>query len=64
MITTEEKDVLDITVDIFNKFQIMPQLHPDDLTDFKYHVHAIQNLILCRSAYRVLHNLETKEPSY
>lgn len=65
MVTSNEKKVMDITADLSNEFKKLPQLHPDDIKDFNFHLHAIQNIILCRSAYRVLNNIDTpKEEVY
>ena len=57
-ITKKEKDVIDTSAKIWGEFIALPELHKDHTNDFRFHIHALQNIILSRSAYRVLNNIE------
>ena len=61
MITEQEHKVIEISADLWNEFRLLPELHADDTRDFRFHIHAIQNIILSRSAYREIHP-EIKQP--
>jgi len=51
----EEKEsvVLANTVTLWNSFLECDSLHPDDVNDFRFHIHALQNLILSRPMMRI-----------
>ena len=53
-ITDKEKEVLDFFFLFWNRFEELEQLHPDDQMEFKFYLHALQNIVLSRSAYREL----------
>lgn len=52
LLTAEEKAVLDILADAWNKFFYLPELHPTDKHEFMHGIHACQNIILARPAER------------
>lgn len=54
MVTEKEKEVLNISADLWNSCLTLPIQHKDDIPDIRFHIHAIQNIILGRSAQRVL----------
>jgi len=39
--------ILEITAQLWNEFLTIPnnEKHPDDTNDFRFHIHAIQNII-------------------
>lgn len=49
--TKEELKLFEKTGDLFIEYKKLPELHPDDLIDFKFHIHALQNIILSRQAF-------------
>lgn len=53
-VTDKEKEVMEITVKLWNEFMQLEEFHPDDINDFRFHLHSLQNIILMRSAYREL----------
>lgn len=53
LITDEELEVLGKTSDVLNNFNELPSMHPDDLNDFRFHINALQNIILARAGQRV-----------
>lgn len=57
-LTEKEIQVFEQTADLWNSFGNLPVLHPDDLNDFKFHLHGIQNIILSRSAFREINKPE------
>jgi hypothetical protein len=50
--TDQEKEILRITGDLWNKFTRLPVMHPDDQDDVRFHIHAIQNIIYSREGMR------------
>jgi hypothetical protein len=50
--TEEEKLLMDLTGDIWDRFLALPELHPSDGPEFAVHIHALQNMILARVGYR------------
>lgn len=59
--TDQEKVVLDKTGEVWNEYLKLPFHHPDDNNDFRFHLHALQNMILGRPAYRELHAAKEEE---
>lgn len=53
-VTEQEKKILDMTGEVWNAFLTLPVEHPSDRDEFMRNIHALQNIILSRSAYRVL----------
>lgn len=52
MLTDLEKEVIDASCKLHNSFCKLPVLHPSDIKDECYYIHAIQNLVMAREAYR------------
>lgn len=48
--TEQEKEIIKATADLWNSFIKLPVIHPDDNNDFRFHLHALQNMIFSRSA--------------
>lgn len=46
--TKEEKKAMAHIVKFWNAFRLLEVLHPDDTKDVKFHVHAIQNILMSR----------------
>ena len=51
-LTNEEKAVLAALVVAWETFLKIPVEHADDKNDFRFHLHALQNLIAARPAFR------------
>lgn len=51
-LTPAEEDVLKKTMDLWNAILQLPEDHHDDVKDFRFHVHAIQNLVASRPVFR------------
>lgn len=51
ILTEGENSLLALAGDVASQFSKLPQLHPADVDDVAFHVHAIQNIILARAAY-------------
>lgn len=47
----EENNTLELTVDLWNAFVALPGGHPDDIIDVKFHIHALQRIIVTRSHF-------------
>lgn len=54
MLTEQEKKILEASANVWNEFMLLPEQHPDDIRDFRFHIHAIQNILLGMSATRML----------
>ncbi len=52
LFTDEELEVLAKTSDVANSFYDLPSMHPNDLNDFRFHINALQNIILARAGQR------------
>jgi hypothetical protein len=52
--TGQENKVLALTKEAWNEFLRLPEMHADDVNEFRYHIHAIQNIILAREGLRSL----------
>ena len=50
--TEEERDVLELTVELTNTFSALPVEHPSDQEEFTHAIHRIQDMILSRPARR------------
>jgi hypothetical protein len=57
MSTPEEKVFLR---DAFNAFLDLPAEHSADQSDFCFHIHALQNIVLSREGYRAYKRREDK----
>ena len=51
-LTEQEKELLKLTVWLYDGFHSLPDKHPCDMDDLRFHVHAIQNKIMKRLAAR------------
>lgn len=52
--TDQEKKVLELTKDVWNDFLKLPEQHKDDEHDFRFHIHALQNIVLAREGVRAM----------
>lgn len=50
-LTDQEKELLKLSGKLADKWGELQQVHPSDTRDVIYHIHAIQNILLARSAY-------------
>jgi hypothetical protein len=50
--TEQEKEILQWTGELWNKFIQLPIMHPDDQNEFRFHLHAIQNIVYAREGVR------------
>lgn len=55
--TTDEIKVLDLTKETWNAFLQLPEQHEDDNDDFRFHIHALQNIILAREGVRKMEEI-------
>ena len=51
-LTPEEKEILDLTVEAWNKFVGLEIQHPADLDDFYRAIHDIQRIVAMRALRR------------
>ena len=51
-LTPQEIAVATLAGQVATDFAALPQLHPSDLPDVVFHVHAIQSIVMARSAQR------------
>lgn len=56
--TSLEVKAIDATKELWNAFLQLPEMHPDDQNDFRYHIHALQNIILAREGQRVINGVK------
>jgi hypothetical protein len=61
-LTPEERALVEQIGEVFNALGRLPQEHPADLTEAQIHVHALQNIVLARPAYRLLKYRDLTEP--
>lgn len=52
MTTEAEKRVIQHLVNAWNEFRSLDEKHPDDMDEFRYSIHALQNIIAWRVARR------------
>ena len=43
--TEKEKEVLNLTATMWNQFIELENNQPDDINDFRYHIHSLQRLV-------------------
>lgn len=43
-----DSDAFVLTIDLWNALMALPIIHPDDIHEARFHVHAIQNMLLAR----------------
>ena len=51
-LTREEQAVLKIPGQFYRAFSELPQLHPADLDEVAFHVHALARIVAMRAAHR------------
>jgi hypothetical protein len=51
-LTEAEQAVLKMPGEFFRAFEALPQLHPADLEDAAFHVHALGRIVAMRAAHR------------
>ncbi len=51
-LTEEEQAVLRIPGEFYRAFSALPQLHPADLDEVAFHVHALARIVAIRAAHR------------
>lgn len=52
MLTDKENQVIEATCKLHNLFCNLPVFHPSDIREECVHIHAIQNMVMAREAYR------------
>ena len=58
IMTPQEIKVLDRTKEAWAEFLSLPEEHPDDQNEFRFHIHALQNIILAREGMRKLKEIK------
>lgn len=48
----EEKSVICATCELWNAFLKLEEYHSDDINDVRFHIHAIQSIVMSREAVR------------
>lgn len=56
----EELKLMGISTDLWNEFLKLPKTYDDEVHDFRFHIHALQNIILARTGFREMQ--KTEEP--
>lgn len=49
-LTHDEAEVGEILGEAWNRFALLPVVHPSDRAEFVHHLHALQNIVLSRPA--------------
>lgn len=52
MLTDKEREVVEVSCKLHNLFCALPVFHVADIREETFHIHAIQNMIMAREAYR------------
>lgn len=52
--TEQENKVIGLTRDMWNAFLELSVQSPDDTQEFRFHIHALQNIVLAREGVRIL----------
>lgn len=52
MLDALEKEALEKTIDLWNALVKLDSRHPDDISELRTHVHAIQNIIAARPVFK------------
>lgn len=50
--TAQELKIFTMLSDMWNDFRKLPEEHPNDAHEVLFHIHAIQDKILARAAFR------------
>ncbi len=53
MLTDQEKQLISMTAEIWNKFCELPVIHPNDAAEMGRDLHDIQHRIMARAAARL-----------
>ncbi len=53
MLIPEEIAIVNKLGQAWADFHQLSEMHPSDSADFVFHVHALQNIVMCRSAMRM-----------
>jgi hypothetical protein len=63
ILMSKQDKTLKISADLWNSFLEITkeEIHPDDTNDFRFHLHAIQN-ILYTQKYKILENIKIQTP--
>lgn len=56
--TTIELQAIEAIKEAWSTYLQLQEMHPDDQNDFRFHIHALQNIILAREGQRVLSGIE------
>lgn len=56
--TKEERDIIDLSAELWNRFCALPELHPSDKPELCVHIHAIQNMVFARTGVRSYNKME------
>lgn len=51
-LTRQEQIVIQRLADAVIEFNQLPEYHPSDASDFAFHIHALQNIVMGRIAVR------------
>jgi hypothetical protein len=46
---SKKNKTLKLTAKLWNSFRLLKEIHEDDTRDFRFHIHAIQNIIMSRT---------------
>ena len=52
--TDNEREIIDLLVETWNKFLELPVEHPDQVTEFRYGIHNLQNQVGSRAVWRTI----------
>ncbi len=62
----QEEIVMQKIIETWNEFLKLNVLHPDDTNEFRFHIHAIQNIVIAREylkngGFKVRNNINTNK---
>jgi hypothetical protein len=60
-LTVAEAEVMDNLARAWNAFLKLKAEHPDDLSDFRHHLHACQRIVMARTLFSPAHRQSLKE---
>ncbi len=55
-LTKAERDILEMTADVWNRFLDLPRAHQDEVSEFRRTMHDLQRFILVRPTMRLPHH--------
>ena len=50
--TDDENAVLGALITAWNEFIKLPRLHSEEQDEFRFHIHALQHMLMCRPELR------------